>query len=405
MRLIVTLEHRFFQTPDGATWSNASLTHRFWERYLDVFEEIVPVARVQQVSTNQPYWKRADGPCVRFHPIPYYVGPWQYLRVARAVRRAVQDAPAPNDALVLRVPSESAHSLFAILKRSSRPYAVEVVGDPWDVFAPGAIEHPLRPLFRRYASRQLRLHCAHACAAAYVTERTLQRRYPPGPNTLSTCYSSVDLPEECFVAQYRRSLRRDRTVRLATVGSLEQLYKAPDVLIEAVARCLGYGLDIELVIVGEGRYRPRLEAEVARRVLADRFRFLGQLPAGEAVRRELDRADLFVLPSKTEGLPRAMIEAMARGLPCIGSTAGGIPELLPPEDMVPPGDAVALAVKIREVITNPRRMREMSARNLSRAKDFSENTLRQRRMGFYRFIQEQTERWVRRREQNTHIQL
>ena len=129
--------------------------------------------------------------------------------------------------------------------------------------------------------------------------------------------------------------------------------------------------------------------------LGPRVRFLGQLPAGDAVRAELDRADLFVLPSRTEGLPRAMVEAMARALPCIGSTAGGIPELLPAEDLLPPGDAAAQARKIREVVSDPGRMARMSARNLEKAEEYRDDALRERRVAFYQNITNQTETWVR----------
>jgi glycosyltransferase involved in cell wall biosynthesis len=129
--------------------------------------------------------------------------------------------------------------------------------------------------------------------------------------------------------------------------------------------------------------------------VADRVTFRGQLPAGPEVRAELDQADVFLLPSRTEGLPRALVEAMARGLPCVGSTVGGIPELLPAEDMVPPGDAGALASKIREVVTDPARMARMSERNLRAAQDYRQDVLQPRRDAFYRHVRERTEAWQR----------
>jgi glycosyltransferase involved in cell wall biosynthesis len=178
------------------------------------------------------------------------------------------------------------------------------------------------------------------------------------------------------------------------VGTLAHLYKGPDVLIDAVARCLQAGLDLRLKLVGDGKHRKQLEARAAGQGLAGRVTFLGQLSAGAAVRDVLDEADAFVLPSRTEGLPRAMVEAMARALPCIGSTVGGIPELLPAEDMVPPGDVEALASKIREVVTNPRRMARMSASNLEKAQEYREEVLAQRRAEFYRHVQEHTETWL-----------
>jgi glycosyltransferase involved in cell wall biosynthesis len=56
-----------------------------------------------------------------------------------------------------------------------------------------------------------------------------------------------------------------------------------------------------------------------------------------------------------------MVEAMGRSLPCIGTIVGGIPELLPPEDMAPPGKTDSLARKIQEVLNSPARMAKMSA--------------------------------------------
>ncbi len=115
------------------------------------------------------------------------------------------------------------------------------------------------------------------------------------------------------------------------------MYKAPDVQIDAVAQLVKEGLDVRLVLIGDGKHRAELEARAAAQgIAAAVVIFRGQLTAGSAVRAELDAADIFCMPSRTEGMPRALIEAMARGLPCIGSTMGGIPELLPAEDMVPP---------------------------------------------------------------------
>jgi glycosyltransferase involved in cell wall biosynthesis len=150
---------------------------------------------------------------------------------------------------------------------------------------------------------------------------------------------------------------------------------------------------LELVIVGDGRYRPTLE-ELARQLgVAARVRFRGLLPAGAAVQSELDAADVFVLPSRTEGLPRAMIEAMARGLPCIGSAVGGIPELLPIEAMVPAGDVNELAHAIRTLASNPEWMARMSARNVRIAREYEGTLLRDRRTMFLRRVRTVTREW------------
>ena len=128
--------------------------------------------------------------------------------------------------------------------------------------------------------------------------------------------------------------------------------------------------------------------------VSDRVTFLGELPSGQLVRDQMDRATLFVMPSRTEGLPRAVIEAMTRALPCIGTRVGGIPELLAEEDLVDPDDVPQLAAKINEVGSNPERLTEMSERNLRQAQQYRPETLTKRRNEFYGFLRDATEGWL-----------
>ncbi len=392
MKVVVSLEHRFERTPDGAVWTQTQYPYPFWVPYLRVFDSVRVVARVKETERPAAGWTRADGDGVVFAPIPYYIGPWQYLRQIWRVGRMARAAIGPEDAVILRVSSQLAHCIQPMLWRAGRPYAVEVVSDPYDVFAPGSVRHPLAPFFRWWFPRKLRRLCRAACAAAYVTRAALQRRYPCPQGEVSC--SDVQVGEACFVAAPRPLRAEPRRSRLIFVGTLAQLYKAPNVLIDATARCLRQGLDLELALLGEGKHRPELETQAAALGVADRVHFQGQLTAGRAVRNELDQADLFVLPSFQEGLPRAMVEAMARGLPCIGSTVGGIPELLPAEDMVAPGDAAGLAAKIGKVLADPARLARMSARNLETARAYREDCLTARREEFYRTVRARAEEWL-----------
>ncbi len=392
MKVVVSLEHRFDRTPDGRVWTQTAVAYSFWAKYLEVFDLVSVVARVRDVASVPPDWHQADGARVSFAPVPYYLGPWQYLLKAIQVQRAARKAIGQEDAVILRVSSQIARCIEPILKDTAHPYAVEVVNDPYDVFAPGAISFPLRPFLRQFAFWSLQRQCQNAVAAAYVTKATIQRRYPCPK--LAVGVSDVELPDEAIAAIARPLQARLASPTLIFVGSLAQLYKAPDVLIDAVAACIAGGLDLKLVMVGDGKYRSQLAAQAARLNVADRVQFLGQVQSGESIRALLDRADLFVLPSAVEGLPRAMVEAMARGLPCIGSNVGGIPELLPPEDLVPPRDVVALARKIIEIITNPQRLAQMSERNLHTAQAYRHDRLAPQRREFYQYVRNQTQLWL-----------
>jgi glycosyltransferase involved in cell wall biosynthesis len=394
VRVCVALEQRFSRLPDGSIWGPASVGIGFWQRYLDVFEQVRCVARVQDARQLDGQWVRADGEGVSFHAVPHYVGPAQYLRRAHAIRLAIRDATCPGDAFVLRVPGNIGHLVWSRLAAVDHPYAVEVIGDPHDVFAPGAVEHPLRRLFRWKATHDLRRQCAGACAASYVTAWALQRRYPSACPSIEA--SSIDLRDDAIVDQPRVFASPLRPARLIFIGSLDQYYKAPDLLIDACARAASRGIDLRLLVVGDGRYRAELEALAASLGCAERIRFAGQLAAG-SVRAALDQADLFVLPSRTEGLPRAMVEAMARGLPCIGTAVGGVPELLPAEALVPPGSAEALTEQISSLVNDAPRLTRLAATNLERSQSFRNSVLQPRRVALYQQLRISTEAWLQRR--------
>lgn len=407
MEVTIALDARYAVAPDGSVWSQAGMAREFWGRYLEVFDTVTVVARATRVGRPPEGWLPVNGKDILFRPVPDFHGPWQCLKRYPAIWAALRAAAPAHGAVILRVGSQIANMMESRLRLDTRPYALEVIGDPYEVFAPGVVDHPLRPFFRWHFSRHLRRQCVRAIGVAYVTKRTLQKRYPA--RAMSTNVSDVDLPAEAvlgdvFLTHYStvdsagiagrlRKPKQHGPHQLVTVGSLAQLYKGTDVLIEAVARCVRAGVDLTAVIAGDGKYRPALMAQAERIGMASRIRFAGQITAGEPVRRILDAADLFVLPSRTEGLPRALIEAMARGLPCIGSDVGGIPELLDASELAPAGDPAALAAKIQEVLRDPLRMETMSQRNLKGAQEYLDFVLAERRRCFYQHVRDCTQRW------------
>ncbi|WP_424088904.1 glycosyltransferase family 4 protein [Micromonospora citrea] len=383
---MVTVEARFSRTPDGAVWSVEGPSYSFWTRYLSAFDQVRIVARVQNTPEVGDDARRVDGPGVEVWGIPYYLGPREYLTVRRAVHRSVAAAAGPHDAVILRVPSLIGTIMAGLRERNSLPYALEVVGDPVDVLSPKAVSHPLNPLFRRWYTSRMKQQCLRAAAVSYVTQRSLQARYPTRPGMPTSAYSSIDLPTDAFVSAARVFRPAAGRTVLISVGSLARPHKGIDTLLEALALLTRAGSDVGLVHVGDGLFRPQLEQLAARLRVGDQVRFLGTLPSGEPIRRQLDAADLFVHPSRAEGLPRALIEGMARGLPAVATRVGGIPELLSDEDLVPPDDPPALAKAITRMLRDPKLMAGASARNLTQARQYAADLLAPRRDDFYRAL-------------------
>jgi glycosyltransferase involved in cell wall biosynthesis len=400
MNLIVVLDHRFYATPEPALWTKTAYGDGFWQRYLRGFERVTIVARAQSADRPRQGWQRVDNDRVNFAPVPYYLGPWQYLRRLAPIRKAVREALSGESAVILRS-GELANCAAGVLWKEGRPFGLEVGGDPYDSLAPGCVRSAVRPLARIRATRALKQLCSSAFAVSYVTQHYLQQRYPA--QGMQFAISDVDLPpeEERDGNSPLAVERRSRPVRhVLFVGSLAQMYKGVDVLLAAVAACVA---DFRLSILGDGRHRQELERLANTLGLAGRVRFLGEVPAGRPIRDCLDTADLFVLPSRTEGLPRAMLEAMARALPCIGTAAGGVPELLDPEDLVPAGDAAALADMIERVCGDPVRRVRMAARNLRKAGEYRGDVLTRQRDEFYRHVRNETERWLAVRQQGRFV--
>jgi glycosyltransferase involved in cell wall biosynthesis len=387
MHCIVAQDNRFVLN-QGRPASFNTFYERCGQRYLDVFDSVTLMGRLFPIE--DPTARLVEGSGVTFFPMPAFIGPMQYLLKRRAIQVRAREVYSPKSAMVL-TPSTSGKALIKISRKSHHPYGLEVGADPYDVLAPGAIQNPLRPIARQILPTQLKNDCRRATGALYVTKEALQRRYPC-PN-YSVGVSDVELSSRSVLEAPLTFDPRQTQFVLIMIGALEQLYKAPHIAIAAIALCTQKGLDLSLKIIGDGKHRPELEQQAANLGIRERVEFLGKLPAGDRIFAELDRADLFLMPSFQEGLPRAMVEAMARAKPCIATTVGGIPELLPPEDLVVPGDAVALADKIQAVVTRPERMSQMSARNLRTAQDYTEEKLRQQRNAFYQHIKEQTILW------------
>ena len=390
MRLTVFSEFRCALDAEGrVSTRNGMRAYPFWQRYLDVFSEVRVAARLlPQQASGVP----VTGPGVSYVALPTYHGPVQYLRVLASLQRAIRAACAESSAFIFRVPSRLGVLAAHELVRVGKPYGIEVVGDPHDVFAPGAVRHPLRPFLRHKLTDDLRTVAERAAAALYVTSDALQRRYPCPSYMIGA--SDVDLTGAALARTWKQPKANQTSFRIVTVGSLAQLYKGQDVLLGAVAHCVQRGLDVRLVFVGDGRYRHALEAQARQLGIGERTAFRGHLPAGAPVRAELDAADLFILPSRADGLPRALLEAMARGLPCLASRVGGIPELVAEEDLLFPGDVLQTVAQIESVLRNPERRARMAERNYTRARDFTEEKLLPRRREFFFEVLSRTRRFA-----------
>lgn len=206
---------------------------------------------------------------------------------------------------------------------------------------------------------------------ARATRDLLIRRHGMRPDRVTAVPNGVEdtIP---LSASERADLRRSwgaepETVVIGIVGRLTRRKGHHDLLqaVEPLAAEPGLPPWV-LVVVGEGEEADRLRAQGAALERAGRLRWLGQKDDAPRLMRAFD---LLTLPSTMETMPLTLLEGMAAGLPIVASAIYGIPELVEPGEtgwLVPPRDVPALRSRLRELLGDPSRRREMGAAGRAR---------------------------------------
>ncbi len=222
----------------------------------------------------------------------------------------------------------------------------------------------------------------------YVTNEFLQRRYPTlGESVGCSDVELQEINEEILEKRIKR-IKKDKEnnkIILGTLGAIDVKYKGQEYVIRAIAKLKKEGYNYEYQLVGAGN-KERLENLAVKLGVKDNVKFLGPKSHDE-VFDWLDSIDIYIQSSKTEGMPRALIEAMSRACPCIGSNAGGIPELLQQNSIFKKGNYKELIIVLKNFDEELRI--EQAKINLEKSKKYSKDVLNSKRNDFYKkFLKE-----------------
>ena len=385
MNVLVAVDAQLFMTPDGKVWSKTIYGYDFWKRYLDVFETVKVVSRLGKADYTQVKgYLRSDGDNVSFAPLPMVRGMKGYVKNVISFLKDAKKAVRDEDCAIIRLPSIPATFVEFVYARQHKPYVLEVVVDPLNAYAGNK-------LAAKVLTEQLRKSCLNANGVSYVTQYALQEQYPSrarisGKNTeeyFESYYSSIILKDGFFAPARDYSKIGNKVKLVHTANNINNDVKGHDVVIEVVKKLNDLGIDASVTFIGDGDLRPELEKMAEVLGVGTKVVFTGLLGSAMEVREKLLDADIFILPTKAEGLPRAVIEAMAVGLPCLSTPVNGIPELLEKEYMFDPMDSQGFTKKIIELLQNPEKMGQTSMRNINKAREYEETVLQHRRMEFY----------------------
>jgi glycosyltransferase involved in cell wall biosynthesis len=215
-------------------------------------------------------------------------------------------------------------------------------------------------------ARQLLGRASAWIANSRALARAVGDWLPGPPRPVTTIYNPVDFTHiEREVRQpLDRPPRSDAPV-LLWAGRLAR-QKRPDVLLDAFAKVRS-STDATLWVLGEGSLRPDMEAHARRLNVSPHVHFLG---FDSNPYRWMERADLFVLTSDYEGLPNALLEAQALGVPAVSTQCPTGPDEIIQHGvtgfLVPIGDPAALAAAVCNILADPTRQAAMSRASRAR---------------------------------------
>ena len=290
----------------------------------------------------------------------------------------------PCDLVVGRFDSIVACRAAMIAHRLGKPFFAEIMADAWDGYWNHGIKGKIMAPYMLFANKKA---VRNADFALYVTTYFLQDRYPS--KGICEHASNVFIPElDDHILQNRlmRIKNMDiKSITMATTANVDVSAKGQQYVIKALPKLKDKGIVVKYFLIGGGdsHYLKQIAQKCG---VEDQVVFCGEKSLQD-VFMFLDSIDIYIQPSLQEGLPRAIIEAMSRAVPCLGSTTAGIPELLP-EECLFERRAVNGVVNTVLGVLNKNKLDFLARYSFNTSKDYTDLVLSERRNAFYNRIKE-----------------
>lgn len=376
MTLLFIHDHPFYKEKE-TIYSGGGLPRIVWENYLPYFDEVFVYGRR---SFNKKDKKvESSSKKVSFKLTKNYSNLkdviLKYTKIKKELKREIKNA----DIVLVRLPSILGFIGAYIAFKNGKKVIVEQVGNTSEALKThgsivGKIAAPFFEIINKHIVKK-------ANYVSYVTINKLQNDYPS--KVLTTSISNVIINTIKVPSEIDFSKFENKTVRIGVIGGFDTRYKGQDVVLKAVSKLDQKNKNnIELYFVGKGDGNWLVEK--ARQVsLKENIKFLGPKESGDEIFNFLDTLSIYIQPSFTEGMPRALLEAMSIGCPVLGSTVGGIPDVVEPKHLHKPGDFKELSYQIETFINDRSLMKSEALRSLEVVKPFQKNLLDKKRKEFY----------------------
>lgn len=370
-----------FQTNSNEVYAIARMTDDVFKRYVESYDSITVISRMEYVK-NIDSFSRVTLENINFKPIkglafsrafslylPYNIG-----LAIKEIKKA--------DFIVVRLPSFLGIFVLFLNLAFKKKYFLEVAGDAKEALLTSKLMPNIG--FKTFIHLFFKLNqyfIKHADGVIYVTQSVLQQKYPT--KGFTSYASNVDLDIADRSISLKNYELNNNKIKVGLIGEYNNHYKGISEAINAVKILADQNYDISLHVIGSGSLLQHYK-NLAKDLRVDNLvHFGGRLKGNEEIITWLESLDLYIQPSYTEGLPRALIEAMSVGLPAVATDVGGIPELISKKNLVPAHDYRALAEKMKKFIHSKELRFENGKLNYQKSKDYDQETLNKRRSEFW----------------------
>ena len=385
--LLFVHDHVFRKGKHGLYYSEGKFSYSDFDRFRSIAGSIIILSRCEEVE-NISNLEMSSGEAIEFFPV--YGRAWGIIFFKYIYKnfRLIYSLIRRSDLVVVRVPCFLSIPVFFFAFLLRKPYAVEVVGDAGEALYNAGGQRFLYRLAGGFFKFITKAIVRNAYGAIYVTKNQLQAIYPNSKISAFSSNVAINEPGPRVIHERLKSIKSTwglkRDFHVGVIGSFNNNYKGIDSLILAASEIRREGYNVFLHILGSGD--RSLFSDVINETSSDSWVYFDGRRDKEGVLSWLDGIDIYCQPSRTEGLPRALVEAMSRGCPAVGTRVGGIPELLPPERLVPPNNARALAENILQLLYDQKLAELCAQRNFNTASDYYLDVLSERRAAFWSVV-------------------
>mgnify|MGYP006425288669 CR=1 FL=1 len=387
--LLLVTDHRFFKHK-GVIYDNYVFNYSFFKDYLEVFDSITVIARVANLNNIKSDYQQASGKYVEFIAVKDIRGIKWLLFNDKFLKNSQIDLSGFS-AICFRIPSALAFGVWKTNKKTfGRPHMFEFIGDPKEALInenDNFFKKKVYSFIGSLMQYRMKLITKSAVCGSYVSFNHLQNKYPVKDEVQTEVISSIRLNKK-YIRDKLPSINTQE-INIIHVGSFV-FVKNHNFLIEFFKLLKDENFKVNLTLLGDGALIEESKCKAEQLGLQEDISFKGHITGFDNIIKYLDSNNVFILPSFSEGMPRALIEAMSRGLICFGSDRGGISELLEKDYLFEPTKPEIFFKNFKEIISNKELIEKSRKRNLQLATGFEQNLLTSKRKKILNILKSKT---------------